>query len=186
MSQVPEPPVNPYEQSTRHLLTKRTGPDFEAVKARVRPPARILFVLSLVAIIIASVYTVVTLSLIGISAIVGGDETAESPIRVNRADDSDDGPTEEEKESLEKLQKGMDFMVVAVYIIVALIVIFLNSIIMVGASKMANLESYSYASAAARLSVIPIISPFIVLGIPFGIWAILVLSSKEVRSAFDK
>jgi hypothetical protein len=59
-----------------------------------------------------------------------------------------------------------------------------NLVTVVGAYKMMNLESYSSARTAAIISVIPICSPCILLGIPFGIWALVVLSDAQVRAAF--
>jgi hypothetical protein len=53
-----------------------------------------------------------------------------------------------------------------------------------GAYKMMNLESYSAARSAAIISVIPVCSPCILLGIPFGIWALVVLNNPMVKASF--
>lgn len=58
-------------------------------------------------------------------------------------------------------------------------------VISVGAAKMAHFESLRMAYVAAWLSCIPVISPFFVLGIPFGIWAIVRLREPDVLAAFD-
>jgi predicted PurR-regulated permease PerM len=57
-------------------------------------------------------------------------------------------------------------------------------VIIVGAMKMKNLRSYSLAMAAAILAMIPCISPCCLLGLPFGIWAIVVLVDPHVKAAF--
>jgi hypothetical protein len=57
-------------------------------------------------------------------------------------------------------------------------------LVIVGAGKMRRLESYGFAMAAAVLAMIPCLSPCWCLGLPFGIWAIVVLSDGQVRAAF--
>jgi hypothetical protein len=43
---------------------------------------------------------------------------------------------------------------------------------------------YRVSMTAAILACIPMISPMIWIGIPFGIWALIVLRRKDVRAAF--
>jgi hypothetical protein len=70
--------------------------------------------------------------------------------------------------------------------IVALVVwIVVNAAILWGSIAMLRLSSYRDAIVAAVLSVIPVCSPCFVLGIPFGIWAIIVLMRPEVRARFQ-
>jgi hypothetical protein len=56
--------------------------------------------------------------------------------------------------------------------------------IAIGAAKLGFLESYRLAKIGALLSCVPIITPFLLLGIPFGIWALLLLADPRVRNAF--
>jgi hypothetical protein len=57
--------------------------------------------------------------------------------------------------------------------------------IIYAARKMQVLQSYGVALTGAILSVIPCCgSPCFVLGIPFGIWALVVLNDESVKSAF--
>lgn len=58
-------------------------------------------------------------------------------------------------------------------------------LISIGAAKMGHLESRRMAYVAAALACIPLVSPFVVLGIPFGAWALFQLGKPEVRAAFD-
>ena len=60
----------------------------------------------------------------------------------------------------------------------------LQSGILMLANKMRRLENYRTAMTVAIVSVIPLISPCCLLGIPFGIWALVMLSRPEVRDAF--
>jgi hypothetical protein len=57
-------------------------------------------------------------------------------------------------------------------------------VVVVGATKMKNLENYSLAMASAIIAVIPCISPCCLLGLPFGIWALVVLNDSSVKAAF--
>ncbi|MHC2067672.1 hypothetical protein ACYFX5_09390 [Bremerella sp. T1] len=56
--------------------------------------------------------------------------------------------------------------------------------VLYGAVQMKSLTNYSIAKAAAIVAMIPLLGPCCVLGIPFGIWAIIVLGKPEVRDAF--
>jgi hypothetical protein len=56
--------------------------------------------------------------------------------------------------------------------------------ILLGAIRMQQLTSHGLAMAAAIIAMIPCFSPCCVLGLPFGIWALVVLSKPEVKSQF--
>jgi hypothetical protein len=62
--------------------------------------------------------------------------------------------------------------------------ILVSVVILLGALKMKKLESYGLAMAASIIAMIPCFSPCCLLGLPIGIWAIVVLSKPEVKSAF--
>jgi hypothetical protein len=62
--------------------------------------------------------------------------------------------------------------------------IVIGGLILFGALKMMRLQSYGLAMAASILAVIPCLSPCCCLGIPFGIWSLVVLKKPEVKSAF--
>jgi hypothetical protein len=57
-------------------------------------------------------------------------------------------------------------------------------VIILGANKMKNLQSYGLAMASSILAMIPCVSPCCLLGLPIGIWAVVVLSNAEVKQAF--
>lgn len=57
-------------------------------------------------------------------------------------------------------------------------------VICIGAARMGHLKSYRLAWVAAILSCVPGVSPFFFLGIPFGIWSIVLLRDAKIRSAF--
>jgi hypothetical protein len=53
-----------------------------------------------------------------------------------------------------------------------------------GAIKMKRLEGYGLVMAASILGMIPCFSSCCLIGLPIGIWALVVLSKPEVKSAF--
>ena len=62
--------------------------------------------------------------------------------------------------------------------------IILGVVILIGAVKMRKLESFALCVTASVLAMIPILSPCCCLGLPFGIWALVVLNKPEVKSQF--
>jgi preprotein translocase subunit YajC len=57
-------------------------------------------------------------------------------------------------------------------------------IVLIGAAKMQKLQSYQFALTASIVAMVPCISPCCVFGLPFGIWALVVLNKPEVKSQF--
>jgi len=57
-------------------------------------------------------------------------------------------------------------------------------VVLLGASKMQKLENYQFALTASILAMLPCLSPCCVLGLPFGIWALVVINKPEVKSQF--
>ncbi|MCE9669591.1 hypothetical protein LY474_17490 [Myxococcus stipitatus] len=63
-------------------------------------------------------------------------------------------------------------------------VLVINALTFFGALKMKNLQSYGLAMAGAIAAIIPCCGPCLCLGIPLGIWALVVLSKPEVKASF--
>lgn len=57
-------------------------------------------------------------------------------------------------------------------------------IIVIGAIKMMKGKSYGLSRTASILAVIPLTSCCFLLGIPFGIWALVTLGKPEIKSIF--
>jgi hypothetical protein len=57
-------------------------------------------------------------------------------------------------------------------------------LILMGGIKMKNLQNHGLAMTASIIAMIPCISPCCIIGLPIGIWAVIVLSKPEVKSAF--
>jgi|SRR5208282_2076123 len=69
-------------------------------------------------------------------------------------------------------------------IINSLFALAMSVLVLIGAAKMQALRSFEFAFAAAILAMIPCLTPCCVLGLPFGIWALVVLNKPEVKSQF--
>ncbi len=66
------------------------------------------------------------------------------------------------------------------------LLIAMSAYIFWGARQLSELRSRQHAFAAAMIATIPCISPCLLLGIPFGIWALVAMNRPEVRDAFDQ
>jgi hypothetical protein len=60
----------------------------------------------------------------------------------------------------------------------------LSVLILIGALRMLALRNYGLALTAAILAVVPCLTPCCFIGLPFGIWALIVLNKAEVKSHF--
>ena len=56
-------------------------------------------------------------------------------------------------------------------------------VILMGALKMKRLESHGFAMAASIVALVPCFGCYVV-GIPIGIWSLVVLNKPEVKGAF--
>ncbi len=54
-----------------------------------------------------------------------------------------------------------------------------------GALKMKKLENYGLCMGASIVAMIPCISPCCLIGLPIGIWALVVLNKPEIKSSFS-
>ena len=68
-------------------------------------------------------------------------------------------------------------------LLVGLLVICCNVLIVVGALRMLRFKNYGLAITACILAMIT--PPGLILGLPVGIWALIVLSRHDVREAFQ-
>lgn len=60
----------------------------------------------------------------------------------------------------------------------------LSALVFFGALQMKNLRNYGMALAAAIIACVPCVGSCCCIGIPVGIWAIIVLRKPHVRAAF--
>ncbi|MGD8536177.1 MAG: hypothetical protein PVF66_10050 [Candidatus Aminicenantes bacterium] len=62
--------------------------------------------------------------------------------------------------------------------------ILVAALIIYAALKMKELSQYGLCIAASILAMIPCISPCCIIGLPIGIWCLIVLTKPEVKAAF--
>lgn len=60
----------------------------------------------------------------------------------------------------------------------------LSAVILAGGLKMLKLRNYGLCVAAAVIALVPCLSPCCCLGLPIGIWALVILLKPEVKAAF--
>ena len=66
-----------------------------------------------------------------------------------------------------------------------LIAVLAGVFILYGGLQMKKMQNYSLAMGASIVAMIPCISPCCLVGLPIGIWALVVLNKPEVKSAFQ-
>jgi phage FluMu protein Com len=66
-----------------------------------------------------------------------------------------------------------------------IVAIVLAVLLIVAGMKMNKLENYGLSMTAAIIGMVPCFSPCCLLGLPFGIWALVVLSDGRVQAAFS-
>ena len=69
-------------------------------------------------------------------------------------------------------------------IVPILAILIVSSLVIFAALKMKRLQAYGLAIAASILAII--VSPSNLIGLPIGIWALVVLSQRDVREAFGR
>jgi hypothetical protein len=69
-------------------------------------------------------------------------------------------------------------------VVFAIIGILIGGLIFYAALQMRKLQSYGLAMAGSIIAMIPCISPCCIIGLPIGIWALVVLTKPEVKAAF--
>jgi hypothetical protein len=62
--------------------------------------------------------------------------------------------------------------------------ILIGGLIFFGAMKMRQLNNWGLALASSILAMIPCLSPCCCLGLPIGIWALVVLLDNNVKASF--
>jgi hypothetical protein len=80
---------------------------------------------------------------------------------------------------------GFAMMQGGVGIVFNIIGLCVGGLIIFGALKMKNLQSYGLAMTASVIAMIPCVSPCCLIGLPAGIWALIVLLKPEVKAAFS-
>jgi hypothetical protein len=70
-------------------------------------------------------------------------------------------------------------------IVFNIIGIIMAVVVFMGAMKMKKLQSFGFVMAATIIAMVPCISPCCWVGLPIGIWALVVLNKPEVKGSFS-
>jgi hypothetical protein len=73
----------------------------------------------------------------------------------------------------------------AIMLLIAFAIFSTQIVIAIGAAKMGFLESYAMGRTTAILACIPFVTPFVFIGIPFGVWSLKLLADPEIVRAFQ-
>jgi hypothetical protein len=65
-----------------------------------------------------------------------------------------------------------------------LFVLVMSALVLWGALSMKSLRNYEFAVVAAILAIVPCLTPCCLIGLPFGIWALVVLRRPGVKALF--
>lgn len=84
-------------------------------------------------------------------------------------------------------QQGMEVMIQGVVgMVQGIIGLAVGTFVIYGSNQMLKLQNYSVAVATCILSMIPCLSPCCIIGLPVGIWGLVILNDPQVKSAFQK
>ncbi len=133
-------------------------PQDRDVRTLVNGPAIALIIVSVIAIVLGSLALILDIVLI-VTGIV------------ERMEEVNDGPISE-------------YTQITIRSIWGLVLLVTSSFVLYGAIQMYALKKYGTARAAAIVAMIPLLGPCCFLGIPFGIWALVVLGKPGVRQVF--
>jgi hypothetical protein len=89
-----------------------------------------------------------------------------------------------EFESMEGAEWAAPLMSGTIGIISAFIGIAVAILIIFGALQMKKMRGWGLSLTAAIVAMVPCISPCCILGLPIGIWALVILLKPEVKAAF--
>ena len=67
----------------------------------------------------------------------------------------------------------------------SVVLVVMNILVIVGAYHLQNLKKFPLAMTGAIIACIPCCGPCLVLGIPFGIWALVLLNDSRIRPHFQ-
>jgi hypothetical protein len=172
--------TNIYQQSTTHLTKNLPKLTREQALKKVAGPALSLIIVSgliLSLIMAAGTYVVYQRTMEMMNPV------DEAPAPVSDPNESIEQRRAREK-ALKQIEVEREFLSFALVSVVALVMVLCNVVVLAGAIRMKQLKSFRFSYTAAAFAVIPLLSPGAVLGIPFGIWALVVIHNKEVRRYF--
>ena len=79
---------------------------------------------------------------------------------------------------------GLALMQGTIGVVASVVGLAVGGFIMFACLKMMKLESYGMAMTATILAMIPCVSPCCIVGLPLGIWGIVILNDPQVKASF--
>lgn len=147
---------NPYQSP---MGVPNSGLDSRsAALAKVQAPAMGLMVVSAVSIVVRLVMLLMSLMGVGMMA-AAADNNANQGLAIGQ---------------------------MAGGLVGSIIGIAINGVTLFAGLKMKSLEQYGLVMTGVVLALIPCCSPCVFVGIPFGIWALVVLNDPIVKASFQK
>jgi hypothetical protein len=145
---------NPYESPQKFGYEGGDGVNRAAAEAKVKPPALTLLIVMAVMMLFVVLGIVLNLAGVGLGAAAGGDE-------------------------------GMQAMFQGTFgLIQGAVGLLFGGVIIYGSLQMMKLQSWGLALAACIMAMLPFFSPCCCLGLPIGIWGLVVLNDPVVKAAF--
>lgn len=173
--------ANPYQKSTEFLTAKLPKLTRDQALQQIRKPAIGLIAVSGTALAIAfgtMLYSAVHFGL----KLLSDDETTQ--VQSERLPGESKQQREERELREKKLAAEANFVSLATVFIAAMTLVLVNAVVLSGAIQMRQLKKHRSSVAAAAVAVIPLLSPLFVVGIPFGIWAMVKLGNPEIKRYF--
>jgi len=84
-----------------------------------------------------------------------------------------------------EFRKMFEGMTGAIGFVNAVFAAALSTVILMGGLKLRKLQSFGLCIAAAIIALVPCISPCCCIGLPVGIWVLVVMNSADVKPYFD-
>jgi hypothetical protein len=146
--------------------------DIEAGKARVKTPAIVLLILSVITLLL------VPLGVIQYFMLPKMMEQQREQVEQNK-----DMPADQKKKMKEFLDTYEEILKTALPISLGIQTV-IGVLATIGSVKMIKLSSRGWATTAAALNLLPIGTFCCCITLPVGIWALVVLGKPDVKAAF--
>jgi hypothetical protein len=173
--------ANPYQKSTEYLTSKMPKLTREQALRHVRAPAIGLISVSGLALGLAFFTLLGSVVFYGLKLMAPDD--GQSVVV-----ETDPNETKEQRKERrireEKLAAEGNFLSLSTVFVAAMSLIIVNAVVLTGAIKMLHLQRHPYAVTAAAMAIIPLLSPLAIVGIPFGVWAMIKLGNPEIKRYF--
>jgi hypothetical protein len=153
------------------------GGSVERARARVRVPAVLLILTGAVGLLLTAV-NLINYPNLGAQL---DDRFGEMKEKIDKDPKLTDDQKREQKDMLGKVRDGTEQAALPVYLVHAVVAL----VVLLGGVKMLSLSGRGLAITGSVLAMIPCVNSLCcIVGLPVGIWALVVLSDPGVKAAF--